>query len=190
MQCYNNKMGEEKRRSKLIHANISSTWKGLRSAWRMIRALMVFHLELKLSTRLLFWIAERRLGTRSGHKFSLTNSATAITRNCTEVKLRYISSLNKKMQQANTSDQYESSIHTASTKIFRIRDSTWSKAWISWSLNSLLTLEDARPLSMFRRVKFFRYVAAEIFRPWLSAPINMRQKPIQIKTGNDRVGNT
>lgn len=65
-----------------VKLEIWNTWKGLRSAWRTTSALMVFHAEFEPLIRWLFWIADCRLGTSSGHKLCLTKSATATIRNC------------------------------------------------------------------------------------------------------------
>ena len=58
------------------------TWKGPRSAWRTVIALMDLHRDSsKLVKILLFWIADRRSGTHFGQEFFLTNSATTTIRN-------------------------------------------------------------------------------------------------------------
>lgn len=133
-----------------------STWKGRRSAWRTVRAFMVFHLQSALLLiRLLFWIADRRSGTSSGHEFCFTNSAATMTRNCQHTYLELTHK--RKVLNGKFGWQNRNNRHTTSTRTFRTAGSTWSKARMSWSLNSLLTFDNIVSSSLILRlVKFLR----------------------------------
>lgn len=154
-----------------------STWKGLMSEWRALNALAVFHSEFPFPLiKSEFWIAARRSGTSSGHEFPFTNSAATMARNWSNWETK---TSNKKLKQEKENkrdyllnSQIKLIRRTASIKTLRTAGSALSKAVIKESLKCFPSIEfSASSLSIFRLVKFLRYVAAATFRPCSSPPI-------------------